>query len=322
MSKFRVWPVVATGILTLSAGSNVMFNFRIVSAVATGFLTLSTGSYAIADDDDDDDDDRRDDDDDDHDDDHDDGEPGPPGPQGEPGPPGPQGAPGPPGPQGEPGPRGADTLAILGPFCGENDVAVWNGLLWNCAPATATICVALGSDPVCDLAAVMVMALPPLLAVAYINDDGVDGYNASHDTLIAGLFDTNEDGMVSVGDEVRTKQYPLDFGATAPRGSFTAITHVVTTFTTPTPTIVQVRAGNSAFTFTSRPNGVDLGGIEQYTEQGLFLTDIIDCFGPPECTSDTISVNTASPSKPDTRVVIPSIGTSTLDAFIDVDIFP
>ena len=61
MSKFRVWPVVATGILTLSAGSNVMFNFRIVSAVATGFLTLSTGSYAIADDDDDDRRDRRDD---------------------------------------------------------------------------------------------------------------------------------------------------------------------------------------------------------------------------------------------------------------------
>ncbi len=177
MSKFRVWPMVATGLLTLSAGSNVMFNFRIVSAVATGFLTLSTGSYAIADDDDDDrrdrrddDDDRRDDDDDDHDDDHDDGEPGPPGPQGEPGPPG---------PQGEPGPRGADTLAILRPFCAENDVAVWTGLLWNCAPATATICVALGSDPDCDLAAVIARTLPPLLAVAYINDDGVGGYAAS-----------------------------------------------------------------------------------------------------------------------------------------------
>ncbi len=48
------------------------------------------------------------------------------------------------------------------------------------------------------------------LVVAYIDDDGVDGYAKAKDTLIAGIFDANGDGEISVGDEVRADRYPLD----------------------------------------------------------------------------------------------------------------
>jgi hypothetical protein len=65
------------------------------------------------------------------------------------------------------------------------------------------------------------------LVVAYINDDGVDGYTRANDTLIAGIFDVNGDGEISVGDEVRTYRYPLDFEATS-RGRFGVETHRIT----------------------------------------------------------------------------------------------
>jgi len=66
-----------------------------------------------------------------------------------------------------------------------------------------------------------------VLVVAYINDDGVDGYTKANDTLIAGIFDVNRDGDISVGDEIRTYRYPLDFEATS-RGRFGVETHRIT----------------------------------------------------------------------------------------------
>ena len=70
---------------------------------------------------------------------------------------------------------------------------------------------ALGSDPDCDMVTAILTAPLSLLVVAYINDDGVDGYSAADDTLISGIFDANRDGVVSSGDELRRDRYPLDF---------------------------------------------------------------------------------------------------------------
>jgi hypothetical protein len=67
-----------------------------------------------------------------------------------------------------------------------------------------------------------------MLAVAYSNLDGVDGYDpAGSDVLIAKLVDTNDDGVPSVGDTVVADRYPVDFDASA-FGRFRATTHTVT----------------------------------------------------------------------------------------------
>lgn len=49
-----------------------------------------------------------------------------------------------------------------------------------------------------------------LLAVAYTNRDGIDGFDPSADVFIAGLFDTNSDATASAGDTLRLESFPLD----------------------------------------------------------------------------------------------------------------
>jgi len=66
----------------------------------------------------------------------------------------------------------------------------------------------------------------PLLAVAYTEVDGQPGFTAG-DVLIAQLEDVDMDGEPSVGDIVRTNQYPLDVNA-ATFGSFGVTEHVIT----------------------------------------------------------------------------------------------
>jgi hypothetical protein len=73
------------------------------------------------------------------------------------------------------------------------------------------------------------MGLPPgLLAIAYSNLDGIDGYDAGgSDVLISRLDDTNGDGVPSIGDTVTLGRYPLNFDATA-FGTFRDPVHPVT----------------------------------------------------------------------------------------------
>ena len=60
---------------------------------------------------------------------------------------------------------------------------------------------------------------PATLAVAYSNLDGINGYDsAGSDVPIAKLVDTNDDGVVSVGDTIETDQYPPDFDTAAVGG--------------------------------------------------------------------------------------------------------
>ncbi len=73
-----------------------------------------------------------------------------------------------------------------------------------------------------------------LLAVAYSNVDGIDGFDPSGgDVLIAKLLDSNADGAPSAGDTVVTNRYPLNADATQ-FAAFRTTTHPVADVVTTT----------------------------------------------------------------------------------------
>lgn len=138
------------------------------------------------------------------------GDAGPQGPQGEAGPPGPQGEQGlqglqgerglqgEQGPQGIQGPAGADGGSCMiapGPETGQATL--------TCPDGSSATFAAVAEEP------------PPFshdfLVVAYINSDNIDGFGP-YDKLIAGIHDTNSDGVVSIGDEIETSWFPMDSG--------------------------------------------------------------------------------------------------------------
>ena len=73
-------------------------------------------------------------------------------------------------------------------------------------------------------------------AIAYIDVDATNGYNpVAGDVMIAGLFEANGDGVLSIGDEIHFGSYPLDFNASATasfNGPEVKITAVLTNSTT------------------------------------------------------------------------------------------
>ena len=92
-----------------------------------------------------------------------------------------------------------------------------------------------------------------LLAVAYVNSDGQPGYSESDDILIAGLYDTNDDGVPSASDTVRYGQYPLDFAADE-LGTFTIADHMVESVSSANSNIIEVIVGTpSRVHFESTP---------------------------------------------------------------------
>lgn len=57
---------------------------------------------------------------------------------------------------------------------------------------------------------------PRVLAIAYSDLDGTDGYDVSSaDVFISRLDDTNGDGVPSAGDTITLGQNPLNFDETA-----------------------------------------------------------------------------------------------------------
>ena len=160
---------------------------------------------------------------------------------------------------------------------------------------------------------------PPMLAVAYSNLDGVDGFHAGQDVLIARLVDTNRDGVVSVGDTVETGRYPLDFDGTG-FGVFRARTHTVAVVQSPLG--ISVRdADGASFNFGSGPGAES---YREYSETGSPRVEIIDVYFTldPFFATDEIRVEPGAPSDPDTAVE-PWITApwDAYDSFIDVDTF-
>lgn len=157
---------------------------------------------------------------------------------------------------------------------------------------------------------------PALLAVAYINYDGIAGYDPSADTLIAGLFDTNGDGIVSPGDTLRTDFYPLNFNASL-LGEFTVKDHIVSSGDSD-------GSGISSMRFSTDDGGlfrfVDTGSSDQFYQpfnpKALSIWD--DHFGA----RDHITVIAgADPTEPNTTSIVTVGGQLGSQPFIDVDIF-
>ncbi len=168
---------------------------------------------------------------------------------------------------------------------------------------------------------------PPdgVLAIAYVNVDGIAGYDESADVLIAKLVDTNADGIVSVGDTITTGQYPLDFDATAV-GNFTSTNHEVTEVIDSTRGLVWVANGylpnREHFLFSSAVRLFPPFSSERYLESSEIWTLPVAhvTLDDSNVGGDGIEAVNDAPSGPDTAVSI-SRDNATDDPFLDVDVF-
>ena len=101
--------------------------------------------------------------------------------------------PGPQGPTGLQGDPSTDTLGALGPFCtGSNDIAVWDGLMWDCSTTTDVVCNSLGANPSCDLKMVIAdIVNPPKTVFVTSNTYNPNlGGIAGGDSICQSLADT------------------------------------------------------------------------------------------------------------------------------------
>ncbi len=172
---------------------------------------------------------------------------------------------------------------------------------------------------------------PPdgVLAIAYVNADGIDGYDESAEVLIAKLADTSADGIVSVGDTIITSRYPLGFDASA-FGTFSTTTHTVTAVIYSTRGQVLVTSGDlpdqETFMFFRAVHLFPLRGGEGYLEAHDIWSPPVphasfeDSFGDSDGDQDRIEAEIDAPSGPETAVSI-SHESPTDDPFIDVDIY-
>jgi hypothetical protein len=123
----------------------------------------------------------------------------------------------------------------------------------------------------------------------------VAGYDPSADDLFSELVDTNGDGLVSVGDTVRTVSYPVDFVGGI--GSYGVEDHVVTKVDgqDATSIIVSVddQVGSTQYAWVRFG---DAEGFIETTTGANFLSSVyIDDF---EAGIDQIQMTQDSPSHP------------------------
>jgi len=168
--------------------------------------------------------------------------------------------------------------------------------------------------------------LEAVLAIAYINRDGLPGFDAAAgDILISKLLDTNLDGTSSVGDTVVTSQFPTDLNASGV-GNFSLNTFPVTHIRQSGAHNLHLQSGIGLFGWVSDPNNCRDHYVEQpdaYRGTYAAWTIIVDgsCGWP-----DKVSIRTGSPSLP----VLPNgriletdtgAGKNSDDDFLEVDIF-
>jgi hypothetical protein len=169
---------------------------------------------------------------------------------------------------------------------------------------------------------------PALLAIAYINVDGQDGYDPDTDILIAQFEDADDSGDPTVGDVIRTNQYPRLLTA-ADISTFQTTEHTIIDTGTVEYTSDKVIVGASPVQAeTDTGTGQFFGWVsevdgegEAYTEFGnggvsQILDKIVDGG------NDTILADPDNPSQsqPDT----PTFQTTPWPGdqpFIDVDVF-
>lgn len=159
---------------------------------------------------------------------------------------------------------------------------------------------------------------PAVVAIAYSNVDGIDGFSPSADVLIAKLVDTSGDSVPSAGDTVITFKYPLAFGV-AEFGSFRTTQHAVASVDFSSYRQIVVRDDESnQYYFNSGAFGPTTE--ETYREQlwsgmGVLIADYV--VGP---TPESLIVNSIAPSAPESSVDLSRSPGAGDDSFIDVDI--
>jgi hypothetical protein len=155
-----------------------------------------------------------------------------------------------------------------------------------------------------------------LLAVAFTDLNGNDKYNPGKDTLIAAIVDTNNDGIVSVGDTVQFGTYPLipDGSESGTGGTYLAFDRTITQVDFTSSTAVQVETGTvGSVGFFATPNE------ETFRTTGLALeselNDSINFLTVP----DTIFTNTTAlgPGAPNTDIDVSALQPGD-QAFLDV----
>jgi hypothetical protein len=178
----------------------------------------------------------------------------------------------------------------------------------DCPPGTTTD--AAGSTSSSD-------CVESLLAVAYSNLDGIDGYDpTAGDVLIAKLVDTNLDGVVSVGDEVVTDRFPLDFDASA-FGSFQNTSHAVDAVDQSQAGSIKVLDATGSFYYWE--HNVD-PSTERYIESdpaGTFKLVLGEQSTQP---TDWLRAYSDAPSAPDPELGQLTRSSTTDDPFVDVDL--
>jgi hypothetical protein len=161
-----------------------------------------------------------------------------------------------------------------------------------------------------------------LLAVAFTDLNGNDKYNQGKDTLIAALVDTNNDGVVSVGDTIQWGTYPkiADGSESGTGGIYTSLDTLVTNVSVNTSIQVEVQTADGTVSWIANPNAelfrtADLSNIA--TES--VLRDIINFPG----IADEIHTNPLVPPGPGAPSTSIDFSTSQLgdQAFLDVIIF-
>ena len=158
-----------------------------------------------------------------------------------------------------------------------------------------------------------------VLAVAYTNVDGIDGYDETADVLIAKLIDSNEDGIVSVGDTAVTGRYPLDSDATS-FGTFQTTTHTVTGVINAFFEQVLVEVGaDTEMEWMVAPELAQWSEIDEIS-QAFRQTVLVD--GHVAGWGNAIQADplSPSPSAPDTYVRFSDLGADNDESFLEVDI--
>jgi hypothetical protein len=157
------------------------------------------------------------------------------------------------------------------------------------------------------------LPLTGILAVAYSDIDGLEGYS-SGDVLIARLIDTDGNGA-DAGDTIEMGRYPTDFASPA-FGDWTVKSHTVASISAQIATDLVVKSTGGG-THEWRRDSTR----EQYYEAVGSTTYFTDGLGG--AVSDSIQAVMNSPSLPTTPVAPRFSGpNSTDDAFVDVELNP
>jgi len=156
-----------------------------------------------------------------------------------------------------------------------------------------------------------------VFAIAYSNLDGVAGFNAASDVLIAKLVDTNQDNSLDAGDTVLMGRYPINFAASA-FGTWGVTTHTVASVDEADSIVVRVfDSAGARFEW----QGATGSGAAYVESNRKATTQFLDFFGFPCALDDELGVFLGSPSQPSVAAAGNACD-GTDDTFIDAALTP